>query len=98
MDKFYIRIFRHTLSVDEEDTWIDIAELDIHPEIMYKLAELGIVEVRRGQIPACQVMRAHKILRLRRDLGVNLPGAAIILDLLEQVEELRDEIERLKRR
>ena len=37
------------------------------------------------------LLRAKRALRLVRDLGVNWPGAALALDLL-------DEIERLKRR
>jgi hypothetical protein len=30
--------------------------------------------------------------RLRRDLGVNFTGAAIILDLVERVEEMKREL------
>ncbi len=37
-------------------------------------------------------------MRLRRTLGVNLPGAAIILDLLERIEMLQDEVNKLKGR
>jgi hypothetical protein len=32
------------------------------------------------------------MLRLRRDLGVNLGGAAIIVDLVEQLEALEREL------
>jgi chaperone modulatory protein CbpM len=35
------------------------------------------------------VIRATKTLHLQRDLGVNLSGAALVLDLLEELEELR---------
>ncbi len=42
----------------------------------------GSVEVRRIQIA----------IRLHRDLRINIPGAALVLDLLEEVEELRRRI------
>ncbi len=98
MKKYYLQIYRHTLSLNEDDTWVDVNTLEIHPDIMIRLAEWGIVELRRGHIPARQVGRVRKLMRLRRSLGVNLPGAAVILDLLERVEILQEEIERLKRR
>jgi uncharacterized small protein (DUF1192 family) len=36
--------------------------------------------------------------RLRRDLGVNLPGVAAILEMQERIADLRREIEHLRRR
>ncbi|MCL6611313.1 MAG: chaperone modulator CbpM [Peptococcaceae bacterium] len=98
MKKFYLQVYRHTLSTGQEDSWVDAGSLGIHPDTALKLAELGIIDVRLGQIPAGQAARVKKIMRLRRSLGVNLPGAAVILDLLERMERLQDEIERLKRR
>ncbi len=98
MRKFYLQVYRHTLGGGEEEAWVDAGSLGIHPETILRLADLGIVEVRLGQIPASQARRVQKLMRLRRSLGVNLPGAAIILDLLDRVERLQDEIERLKRR
>ena len=35
------------------------------------------------------LLRAKRALRLVRDLGVNWPGAALALDLLEEIERLR---------
>jgi chaperone modulatory protein CbpM len=36
------------------------------------------------------VRRIHTVIRLERDLGVNLPGAALALDLLDEIEKLRN--------
>lgn len=42
------------------------------------------------------VTRAQKALRLSRDLSVNWPGAALALDLLEELEQLRARLRRLE--
>jgi MerR family transcriptional regulator/heat shock protein HspR len=96
--KLYLQVFRHTLSRENEEAWVNIESLGVHPEIVVRLAELGIVEVYRGHMPAHHVRRLQKAMRLRSSLGVNLPGTAVILDLLDRMEMLQDEIERLKRR
>jgi DNA-binding transcriptional MerR regulator len=38
----------------------------------------------------------RRIERLRRELGVNIAGVAVIHDLLQQIDELKAELERLK--
>ena len=42
-----------------------------------------------GAFPSSSLRRARIRLHLQRDLGVNLTGAALALDLLERIEELR---------
>ncbi len=98
MKKYFIQIYCHTPSVDAEDNWVDVTTLGIHPDMAQHLAELGIVELYDSHIPLRQVARLQKVLRLRSSLGVNLPGAAIITDLLERLERLQEELERLRRR
>ncbi len=36
-----------------------------------------------------EIRRVQTAVRLQRDLRVNLPGCALVLDLLEELEELR---------
>jgi chaperone modulatory protein CbpM len=38
------------------------------------------------------VVRVQRAKRLERDLGLNLPGVALALDLLDQIEELRSRL------
>ena len=38
-----------------------------------------------------EVRRARIALRLERDLGINVPGVALVLELLEELEQLRRE-------
>ena len=40
------------------------------------------------------LIRVKSVLRLQRDLRVNLPGAALALELLEEIDMLRRELKR----
>jgi chaperone modulatory protein CbpM len=42
------------------------------------------------------VVRAVKATKLQRDLDLNLPGVALALELLEEIERLRDRLRRLE--
>lgn len=44
-----------------------------------------------------EVGRARRVLRLQRDLDLNLPGAALALELLEEIEALRTRVRLLER-
>lgn len=97
MKKYSLSIYCHTLNLEEEPACIPVGSLGLHPEMLERLVALGILEVRRGMVTPDQVRRLQKIFRLRGTLGVNLTGAAIIVDLLERMEKLEDELERLRR-
>jgi len=56
-----------------------------------QLVRLGIVETSSpgaSTFTAASAARLRRMLRLRADLGVNLVGAAIVVDLLERLEHL----------
>lgn len=95
--KYYLQVYHHTLSTGTEGEWVDIGKLEIHPEIAERLSELGIVDIRENHILASQAARVQKLMRLRGSLGVSMHATAIIMDLLERIEELQDEIERFNR-
>ncbi|WP_078083572.1 chaperone modulator CbpM [Microbulbifer mangrovi] len=44
------------------------------------------------------VRKVRRVVRLERDLGVNHAGAALALELLEEIEQLRARLRRLERR
>jgi chaperone modulatory protein CbpM len=50
--------------------------------------EINASEWRFG---GADIRRARIALRLERDLGINLPGVALALELLEELEQLRRE-------
>ncbi|MEO8184006.1 MAG: chaperone modulator CbpM, partial [Deltaproteobacteria bacterium] len=66
-----------------------------------QLVDHGIIESHADdaeQFPGEVTLRVHRCLRLQRDLGVNFEGAAVILQLLEQIESLEHELLGLRRR
>lgn len=85
---------RYTISV--------VARLvDLHPQTLRNYEDLGLVVPERspGNIRLYthhDVERLRKIVRLTSELGVNLAGVEVILNLTERVEVLQDEVEVLR--
>jgi chaperone modulatory protein CbpM len=71
-------------------------------EWILRLVEEGVIEPVTGdknhwQFPGHCLRRVRIVQRLESDLGVNLAGAALALDLLEELEVLRNRIALLER-
>ena len=86
---------------------LDLAELCqatfVSSEVVIEIVEQGIIEPSGESPPdwrfdAQMVTVIRKATRLRQDLGVNWAGIALVMDLLEQVEQLRVENRLLSRR
>ena len=82
----------------EEDVELTLVEMcqacRIPVEQIAELVGEGIIEpIGQGQrhwrFRAISVQRVHCALRLQHDLGVNAAGAALALDLLEELAQLR---------
>ena len=76
-----------------------LCRLDL--DAVLELAELGIVSGREcgageWQLPATALPRLRVAGRLMRDLGVNVSGAALALELLEAQRELERRIRSLE--
>ena len=75
----------------------------VEPALIVHFVEYGLLEpsARTGTQwlfdTAC-IARLRMIERLRRDLGANLAGIAVILDLLERLTSLQREVEQWRRR
>ena len=81
----------------DEETEVTLVQLcrscDVPGEHIEAMVEQGILEPsgRRGPywcFPSSSLRRTRITLHLQRDLGVNLAGAALALDLLERIDEL----------
>ena len=82
----------------DEKAQLTLAELTracaVHAELIIALVEEGVLapvgrEPHRWRFTGAHMRRARMALRLQRDLGVNLAGAALALQLLDEVEALR---------
>ncbi len=66
----------------------------VHAEWVIALVDEGVLDPL-GQDPAhwrfagTSLRRVRAALRLQRDLGINLAGAALVLDLIDEVGSLR---------
>ncbi len=63
-------------------------------DIVIEMVREGVVEPvdstpAKWRFSGVAVARIQTALRLQRDLEVNLPGAALALDLLEEIERLK---------
>ena len=71
----------------------ELTEGSINPHELLDIKGIAAVQ----QYLLREVQRVYRMLRLRQTMGVNIPGAAIIIDLLERIEALEAEVDHLKR-
>jgi chaperone modulatory protein CbpM len=86
-----------------ENDGLSLAQLcalcQTEPEFVFELVEEGVLEVQRTQVTtwrfrALELRRTFTAARLQRDLGVNAAGAALALQLLEDIETLQRQVQR----
>jgi len=75
--------------------------LDIHPQTLRQYEREGLVEPSRtgGRMRLYSqrdIDRMKLILRLTRQMGVNLAGVDVALQLKEQIDEMQKEIDMLR--
>ncbi len=73
----------------------------VRTEYIIELVEEGIVEPleerheqRLWTFSGRSLLRARKARRLQQDLGINLAGAALVLELMEEIQRLRERLQR----
>jgi chaperone modulatory protein CbpM len=72
----------------------------VHADWIISLVEESIIEpqgedIRLWRFSGASLVRARSALRLQNDLGINLAGIALILDLMEEMENLRAQMQTL---
>ncbi len=75
--------------------------VSLHPQTLRHYEEIGLVVPYRSSgnvrlYAPVHIERIRKIVRLTRELGVNLAAVEIIMRMSERIEALTDEIERLR--
>lgn len=90
----------HTGTVIEDDS-LTLEQLchacGVHADWVISLVEESIIEPQGDEIQVWRfsgdsLVRVRSALRLHRDLGVNLAGIALALDLMEELENLRAQL------
>lgn len=78
---------------------------ECHAEFVIKLVSYGVVSPiedcylpRDWRFDVIALTRLQRALRLQQDLKLNLPGLAVSLDLLDEVQQMRREVSRLNQR
>jgi len=89
----------------DDDKLFTLADLcrscSVPAEVINDMIEYGIIEpsgdtVAQWQFAGGCLWRVTTVVRLQRDLEVNLAGAALALDLIEEVRELRRQLRTVK--
>ena len=86
----------------EEESALTLAELcwtcQAPAETIIRLIDHGVITPfegstsRQWRFHRKTLIRADKALRLKRDLGINLAGTALILELLDEMDDLRQRL------
>ncbi len=93
-----------TGDVLDDSVWLSFGELaricSLDAECLIAMVDEGVLEPRGMELQAwrfhpASITRVQVVLRLRRDLGVNLAGAALVLDLLDEIEGLQARLRHL---
>lgn len=90
-------------TIFNETTLITITELcevcSVDQKTIDEMIDEGILEPTysdraRRRLPYSSVRRTRTVIHLQRDLGINMAGAALALELLERIEDLRTQLRR----
>jgi chaperone modulatory protein CbpM len=85
----------------DDDQQFSLADLcrscGVPAEVVTDMVEYGIIEPSgdtdaQWQFAGCCLWRVTTVVRLQRDLEINLAGAALALDLIEEVRDLRRQL------
>jgi MerR family transcriptional regulator/heat shock protein HspR len=87
----------------KDDNTVDIAEicrrLGVLPAELEAMEEEGLITLAAVQdgkaLPSEQLDRLEMIVRLQRDLGVNLPGIDVILEMRDREIRMRREVDEI---
>ena len=91
----------HNAELIDDDGCLTLGQLcracDVHADWVISLIEESIIEphgedIRLWRFSGTSLIRVRSAYRLQRDLGVNLAGIALALDLMEEIETLRTQL------
>ncbi|XFA72060.1 hypothetical protein RYO59_000281 [Thermosynechococcaceae cyanobacterium Okahandja] len=65
--------------------------------LLERFARLGLIEPVGAMLHPQDLVRVVKLQRLRRDLGLNLVGAAMVLDMAQEIAQLKAQLDAYRR-
>lgn len=73
----------------------------LHPDLVARFVAYGLIEpidpaARPPRFEPAAARRLRTICRLRSEMGINLAGIAVVLDLVDRVQALQRELDRLR--
>jgi len=92
------RLPQLAICILEEQAQLTLADLcracAVHAERIIELVDVGVLEPlgrepERWLFSGASLQRARIALHLQQDLGIDLAGAALALELLDEIESLR---------
>ena len=90
----------------DENTTFSFVEIcqkcNISEDMLLYMIEHGLcnhqqIQVKNAKLDAKMFGRIQSASRLQRDLGINTPGVVLVLELLDDLERLRNELAILQR-
>jgi chaperone modulatory protein CbpM len=85
------------LSVDELSRLCAVDRTYIVELVEEGVLSVATVEAEQWRFTGTALRRARTALRLQRDLEINLPGVALALELMEELDALRRELQSMHR-
>ena len=94
-----------TVSILEEETQLSLHDLccacAVHAERIIELVEEGVLEpsgidIVEWRFSGSNLVRARTAIRLQQDLHLNIAGVALALDLMDEIDNLRQRLNTMK--
>ncbi|MDA3878584.1 MAG: MerR family transcriptional regulator [Halothiobacillus sp.] len=100
--KYSIIRVHHGHIIDEQErvTLMQLSRIcQLQPEHIIEMVDEGILEpdgmrIHAWRFPFASIEKVRKVVRLQRDLRINLAGAALTLHLLDRIAQLEASIRR----
>lgn len=83
-----------TVETNPELTVEEICDVyHVTPEWLAELISYGVIESHGARFDITNLRRIRRLMRLQQDLELNMAGAALALDLIDQIESLKAQVE-----
>ncbi|WP_454784134.1 chaperone modulator CbpM [Legionella sp. WA2024007413] len=86
-----------TISFDEVCQKYQIPEELLHEMVEYGLFSTETTKTEHLELNPNDLRKIESAFRLHQDLGINLPGVALALDLIEKIDQLNEELNILRK-